>query len=586
VSRRSSAASNPNGGSSARKPAGAAAKSPPLAEAHPANRLARERERWEKETLARSTEAAKERRDKFETSSGISLPPLFDAGDTAGLDPLRDLGFPGEFPFTRGVHPSMYRSRPWTMRQYAGFGTAAETNRRFRYLLQQGQMGLSVAFDLPTQMGYDSDHALAHAEVGRSGVAIDTLADMQTLLEAIPLDQVSTSMTINATAAILLALYCAVARQRGIGLDKISGTVQNDVLKEYSARGTYIYPPGPSLRLAVDIMAFCQEQVPHWNTISVSGYHVREAGCTAVQEVAFTLADGIAYLEAARGRGLDVEKIAGRVSFFFNVHNNFLEEVAKFRAARRLWARIMKERFGARDPRAQALRFHAQTAGSTLTAQQPDNNVVRVALQALAAVCGGAQSLHTNSLDEALCLPTERAVTIALRTQQIIAYESGVADVVDPLGGAYAVESLTNSIDEKASDYLRRIDEMGGAVAAIEAGFFQKEIQEAAYRSQRAFEDGEQVIVGVNRFRTEGERVEAPPVSGLGPEEAQVRRLSEVKAGRSAGRVREALSALERAARGADNLLPPILTAVEAFATLGEISDTLRSAFGKYQPSF
>ena len=552
----------------------------------PPERLARERERWEKERLARSTEAAKERRDKFETSSGIPLPPLFDAGDTAGLDPLRDLGLPGEFPFTRGVHPSMYRSRLWTMRQYAGFGTAAETNRRFRYLLQQGQMGLSVAFDLPTQMGYDSDHELARAEVGRSGVAIDTLADMQTLLDGIPLDQVSTSMTINATAAILLALYCAVARQRGIGFDKISGTVQNDVLKEYSARGTYIYPPGPSLRLAVDIMAFCQDEVPRWNTISVSGYHVREAGCTAVQEVAFTLADGIAYLEAARGRGLDVEKIAGRVSFFFNVHNNFLEEVAKFRAARRLWARIMKERFGARDPRAQALRFHAQTAGSTLTAQQPDNNVVRVALQALAAVCGGAQSLHTNSLDEALCLPTERTVTLALRTQQIIAYESGVAEVVDPLGGAYAVESLTKSIDEKASDYLRRIDEMGGAVAAIEAGFFQKEIQEAAYRAQRAFEEGEQVIVGVNRFRTEGEKVEAPPVSGLGPEEAQVRRLSEVKVGRSAGRVREALAALERAARGADNLLPPILAAVEAFATLGEISDTLRSAFGKYQPSF
>jgi methylmalonyl-CoA mutase N-terminal domain/subunit len=472
------------------------------------------------------------------------------------------------------------------MRQYAGFGTAAETNKRFRYLIAQGQTGLSVAFDLPTQMGYDSDHPLARAEVGRSGVAIDTLADMEALLEGIPLDQVSTSMTINATAAILLAFYCAVARRRGVPLEAISGTVQNDVLKEYSARGTYIYPPGPSLRLAVDIMEFCLERAPRWNSISVSGYHVREAGCTAVQEVAFTLADGLAYLEAARARGLDVDRIASRVSFFFNVHNHFLEEIAKFRAARRLWAYLMKERLGARDPRAMMLRFHAQTAGSTLTAQQPENNVVRVALQALAAVLGGTQSLHTNSLDEALGLPTERSVTLALRTQQVIAHESGVAGVVDPLGGAYAVEELTDAIEAGARDYLRRIDDLGGAVAAIEAGFFQKEIQEAAFRAQQALERGEQVIVGVNRFRSDEERVDSPPVAGLGPEEEQVRRLREVKASRDAARVRGTLGALESGARGSANLLPLILDAVEAFATLGEIADTLRRAFGQYQPSF
>jgi methylmalonyl-CoA mutase N-terminal domain/subunit len=480
----------------------------------------------------------------------------------------------------------MYRSRLWTMRQYAGFGTAAETNQRFRYLIAQGQTGLSVAFDLPTQMGYDSDHPLARAEVGRSGVAIDTLADMEALLDGIPLDQVSASMTINATAAILLALYCAVARRRGVPLAALSGTVQNDVLKEYCARGTYIYPPGPSLRLAVDIMEFCLEQVPRWNSISVSGYHMREAGCTAAQEVAFTLADGLAYLEAAHARGLDVERIASRVSFFFNVHNRLFEEVAKFRAARRLWANLVKERFGARDARAMMLRFHAQTAGSTLTAQQPENNVVRVALQALAAVMGGAQSLHTNSFDEALGLPTERSVTLALRTQQIIAHESGVTEAVDPLGGAFAVEELTDAIEAGARDYLRRIDKMGGAVAAIEAGFFQKEIQEAAFRAQQAIESGEQVVVGVNRYRSEDDKVDSPPVAGLGPEEEQIRRLREVRASRDPARVRAALAALEGGARGSANLLPLILDAVEAYATLGEVSDTLRQAFGKYQPSF
>jgi methylmalonyl-CoA mutase N-terminal domain/subunit len=495
------------------------------------------------------------------------------------------IGRPGEFPFTRGIHPGMYRSRLWTMRQYAGFGTAAETNRRFRYLIAQGQTGLSVAFDLPTQMGYDSDHPMARAEVGRAGVAIDTLADMEALLEGIPLDQVSTSMTINATAAILLALYCAAARRRGVPLESLSGTVQNDVLKEYSARGTYIYPPGPSMRLAVDIMEFCLERVPRWNSISVSGYHVREAGCTAVQEVAFTLADGVAYLEAARARGLDVDRIASRVSFFFNVHNNLLEEVAKFRAARRLWAHLMKERFRARDPRAMMLRFHAQTAGSTLTAQQPENNAVRVALQALAAVLGGCQSLHTNSFDEALGLPTERSVTLALRTQQIIAHETGVTAVADPLGGAYAVEELTDAIEAGARDYLRRIDDMGGAVAAIEAGFFQREIQESAFRTQQAVERGEQVIVGVNRYRNESEKVDSPPVPGLEAEEEQVRRLREFKASRDAGRTREALEALEAGARGDARLVPLILDAVEACATLGEIADALRRVFGRYQPS-
>ncbi len=546
----------------------------------------RERRRWEQETLAAAVRSVAPRQERFQTPSGIELPALFEPSSLAGVDPARDIGFPGEYPFTRGVHPSMYRSRLWTMRQYAGFGTAAETNRRFHYLLEQGQMGLSVAFDLPTQMGYDSDQALARAEVGRSGVAIDTLADMELLFDGIPLDKVSTSMTINSTAPILLALYCAVARKRGVPLEKLSGTVQNDVLKEYSSRGTYIYPPAASMRLAVDIMAFCQERVPRWNTISVSGYHMREAGCTAVQEAAFTLADGVAYLEAARERGLDVARIARRVSFFFNVHNNFLEEIAKFRACRRLWARLIKERFGIDDARAQALRFHAQTAGSTLTAQQPNNNVVRVALQALAAVCGGAQSLHTNSLDEALGLPTEHSVRIALRTQQIIAYESGLADVVDPLGGAYAVEALTDAIESGAREYLRRIDEMGGAVAAIEAGFFQKEIQEAAFQAQQALEKGEQVVVGVSRFRAEGEKAEAPPVMGMQPEQEQIRKLAKLKRARSAERVQRSLAVLERASRGTDNLLPPILDAVEACATLGEISDTMRRVFGQYRPSF
>ena len=595
MSRRSTASTGPSRSTAGRRGAKKSARPGP----HPTRKtdrpktgagtnshLEREFQRWERETCGPAAKTVHSRRKKFTTSSGIDLPSLFDASQRAGGDPVKDIGFPGEFPFTRGVHPSMYRSRLWTMRQYAGFGTAAETNHRFHYLLEQGQMGLSVAFDLPTQMGYDSDHPRAQSEVGRAGVAIDTMADMKMLLDGIPLDKVSTSMTINATAPILLALYCGVARERGISLKKISGTVQNDVLKEYSARGTYIYPPAASLRLAIDVMAFCQEQVPRWNTISVSGYHMREAGCTAVQEVAFTLADGVAYLEAARQRGLNVEKIARRVSFFFNVHNNFLEEVAKFRAARRLWARLVRERFDIQDPRAQSLRFHAQTAGSTLTAQQPDNNVVRVALQALAAVCGGTQSLHTNSLDEALGLPTERTVSIALRTQQIIAHESGVADVVDPLGGSYAVERLTDSIEEAARDYLRRIDEMGGAVAAIESGFFQKEIQEVAYQTQQDLERNEQVIVGVNRFRVEGEKVDAPPVMGMEPEREQARRLAQVKSSRDNGKVREKLSALEKTAKGSGNLVPPILAAVEVYATLGEISEALRGVFGQYQPSF
>ncbi|HXH28134.1 MAG TPA: methylmalonyl-CoA mutase family protein, partial [Candidatus Polarisedimenticolia bacterium] len=441
-----------------------------------------------------------ERRGRFELDSGIPIERLYTPLDTQAIDPGADLGLPGRYPFTRGVQPTMYRGRFWTMRQYSGFGDAAETNRRLHYLLQQGQTGLSIAFDLPTQMGYDSDHTLAEGEVGRVGVAIDTIDDMQRLLRDLPLDTVSTSMTINATAAILLALYVAVARSRGTPLDRLSGTVQNDVLKEYIARGTYIYPPAASLRIATDLFAWCRDTLPRWNAISVSGYHIREAGSTAVQEIAFTLANGIAYLEAARDAGLDVQAIAAQISFFFNAHNHLLEEVAKFRAARRLWARIMKERFKVDDERSMQMRFHAQTGGSTLTAQQPENNVARVAIQALAAVLGGTQSLHTNGMDEALALPTEKAATIALRTQQILAHESGVADTIDPLGGAYAIETLTTAVEEKARAYLETIDARGGTVRAIEDGFQQQEIQEAAFRHQRRVEQGDAIIVGVNRF--------------------------------------------------------------------------------------
>jgi methylmalonyl-CoA mutase N-terminal domain/subunit len=503
--------------------------------------------------------------------------------DTAAIDPERDIGFPGVFPFTRGIQPTMYRGRPWSMRQYAGFGTAAESNGRYRYLLARGVSGLSVAFDLPTQIGYDSDHPLAAGEVGRVGVAIDSIEDMARLFDGIPLDRVSTSMTINATAIILLALYIATARRQGIAPARLSGTVQNDILKEYVARGTYIYPPRPSLRIVTDIAAYCEREVPLWNTVSVSGYHIREAGSTAVQEVAFTLANAIAYVEAAGRAGLDVNVFGQRLSFFFNAHRNFLEEIAKYRAARRLWARIMRDRFGATNPRAQQLRFHTQTAGSTLTAQQPDNNIVRVALQALSAVLGGTQSLHCNGRDEALGLPTEESATIALRTQQILLHESGVANTVDPVGGAYAIEEMTTRIEREASDLIARIDAMGGTLAAIESGYVQRQIQEAAYVAQRAIEDGSAIVVGVNRY--EDDSAGQTEVFRLDPqiERDQVERLRALRASRSQADVSSALAAIDRAARGTENLMPPIVAAVEARVTLGEIADALRAVFGEYR---
>ncbi|HXH05789.1 MAG TPA: methylmalonyl-CoA mutase family protein [Vicinamibacterales bacterium] len=503
--------------------------------------------------------------------------------DLEGHDPLSDLGFPGEFPYTRGIQPTMYRGRLWTMRQYAGYGTAAESNRRYRYLLSQGVTGLSVAFDLPTQIGYDSDHPLAAGEVGRVGVAIDSIDDMVELLDGIPLDRVSISMTINATAIILLALCVAAARRQGVAPAQLSGTIQNDILKEYIARGTYIYPPRASMRIVTDIFAYCDRELPQWHSISISGYHIREAGSTAVQEVAFTLANAIAYLEAARAAGLDLNRLGRRISFFFSAHNDFLEEIAKFRAARRLWARIARERLGLTDPRAQQLRFHTQTAGSTLTAQQPDNNIVRVAVQALAAVLGGTQSLHCNARDEALALPTEDSARLALRTQQIIAHESGVTNTVDPVGGAWAIEKRTNEIEDEARALIDRIDRLGGALAAIEAGFVQQQIQEAAYRAQQAVDRGEAVVVGVNRF-TSDEPVRID-VLRIDPEvEArQIERVRRVRATRDETRRRAALARVADAARGRDNLVPPILEAVEARATLGEIADTLREVFGEYR---
>jgi methylmalonyl-CoA mutase N-terminal domain/subunit len=503
--------------------------------------------------------------------------------DLAGFEPARDLGFPGEFPFVRGIQPTMYRGRLWTMRQYAGFGTAAESNRRYRYLLSQGVSGLSVAFDLPTQIGYDSDHPLAAGEVGRVGVAIDSLDDMSTLFAGIPLDRVSTSMTINATAIILLALYIAVGRKQGVKPAALSGTVQNDVLKEYVARGTYIYPPKASLRIITDIFAFCEREVPQWNTISISGYHIREAGSTAIQEVAFTFANAIAYVDAAVAAGLDVNALGQRLSFFFNAHNDFLEEVAKFRAARRLWARIMRDRFAATNPRAQQLRFHTQTAGSTLTAQQPDNNIVRVALQALAAVLGGTQSLHTNGRDEALALPTEESARIALRTQQIIAFESGVPNTVDPFAGSYYVEKLTNDIEAGASELLDRIAALGGTLSAIESGYIQRQIQDSAYRAQMAVDGGDAVVVGVNRYASsEPDRID---MFSLDPalERAQAERVRGVRARRDEGQWKAALAAVAAAAESRDNLVPRIIAAVEAAATVGEIADTLRSVFGEYK---
>ncbi|MBI5243404.1 MAG: methylmalonyl-CoA mutase family protein [Elusimicrobia bacterium] len=544
--------------------------------------LGRELERWEQGALKSSLAKLPERKTRFKTSSGIELKRLYTPLDMAEFDYARDLGFPGEPPFTRGVQPTMYRGRLWTMRQYAGFATAEETNQRYRYLLKQGQTGLSVAFDLPTQIGYDSDHPLARGEVGKVGVAVSTLKDAQILFAGIPLGEVSTSMTINATAAILLAMYAAVAEKQGVSAQALQGTIQNDILKEYVARGTYIYPPRQSMRVVTDLFAFCRERMPRFNPISISGYHIREAGATAVQEAAFTLANGIAYVEAAVAAGLDVDAFASRLSFFFNAHSNFLEEVAKFRAARRLWARIMKERFSARRPESCMMRFHAQTAGCTLTAQQPDNNVVRVAFQALAAALGGAQSLHTNSRDEALSLPSEDSVRIALRTQQIIAYESGVADTADPLAGAYAVEALTSEIEARAQAYLSKIDEMGGAVAAIETGYMQAEIAESAYRHQREVESRERVVVGVNQFQIP----EGPPRRLLriraDVERRQRRGLAAFRRSRPSRRAEAALSGVKRAAEGLDSVAPPILAAVKAGATLGEISDALREVFGEH----
>jgi methylmalonyl-CoA mutase N-terminal domain/subunit len=503
--------------------------------------------------------------------------------DLAGIDFTSTLGEPGVFPFTRGIQPDMYRGRPWTMRQYAGFATASESNQRYRYLLTQGVKGLSVAFDLPTQIGYDSDDPLAGGEVGRVGVAIDSIEDMATLFDAIPLGTISTSMTINSTAIILLALYVAVAKRQGVELAALSGTLQNDILKEYIARGTYIYPPRPSLRIVTDVIAFCERTLPRWNPISISGYHIREAGATAVQEVAFTLANAIAYVEAATAAGLDVNTFGQRLSFFFNAHNNFLEEIAKFRAARRLWAHIMRDRFGATNPRAQQLRFHTQTAGSTLTAQQPDNNIVRVALQALAAVLGGTQSLHCNGKDEALALPTEESATIALRTQQIILHESGVASTVDPVGGSYVIEEMTNRIEREAAELLDRIRVMGGTLAAIESGYLQKEIQDSAYSAQQALDTGATVMVGVNRY--EDDSVGSPRVFQIDPtvEREQIARVRHLRANRSESEWRASLEAVERAARGGDNLVPTIIAAVEKRATLGEVASSLRRVFGEYQ---
>lgn len=537
---------------------------------------------WEEKYVEPLLQKSPERRKEFKTASGFVVDRLYTPEDV-DIDYDEKLGYPGTYPFTRGVYPTMYRGRLWTMRQYAGFGTAEETNRRYKYLLEQGQTGLSVAFDLPTQIGYDSDHPMALGEVGKVGVAIDTLEDMQILFDGIPLSKVSTSMTINSTAAQILSMYITVAEMQGVSKEQLRGTVQNDMLKEYIARGTYIFPPEPSLRLATDIIIYCAREVPKWNSISISGYHMEEAGATPVQEVAFTLADGITYVERVIERGMDVDEFAPRLSFFFAAGNNLLEEVAKFRAARRLWAKIMKDRFNAKNPRSMMLRFHTQTAGCTLTAQQPENNIIRVTLQALAAVLGGTQSLHTNSFDEALSLPTEKAVRIALRTQQIIAEESGVADVIDPLGGSYYVEWLTDKIEEEAMKYIEKIDEMGGMVKAIESGFVQREIQRSAYEKQKAIDSGELTVVGVNKYQIE----EDISVEILRIDEEivrrQIERLKKFRESRDRSKVEKALDELRRAAEKEDeNLMPYILEAVKARATLGETTQTLREVFGEY----
>jgi methylmalonyl-CoA mutase, N-terminal domain len=539
----------------------------------------RTKQEWRETTLAPTLKRAAERQDKFETSSGAEIDTVYTPEDLPDFDHARDLGYPGEYPFTRGVQANMYRGRIWTIRQYAGFGTAEETNQRYRYLLDQGQTGLSIAFDLPTQIGYDSDHPLARGEVGKVGVAIDSLRDMEILFQDIPLNKVSTSMTINSTAPVLLAMYIALGKKQGVGPTDLNGTIQNDLLKEYIARGTYIFPPRPSMRLTTDIFAYCAREVPRWNTISISGYHIREAGSTAAQEIGFTLADGIAYVQAAIDAGLDVDTFAPRLSFFFNSHVNFFEEVAKFRAARRLWARIMKERFGAKDPRSWMLRFHTQTAGCSLTAPQPHNNVVRTAVEALAAALGGTQSLHTNSFDEAYAPPSEEAVTIAVRTQQILAYENGIADVVDPLGGSYYIEHLTDGLEKEAGECIAKIDNFGGAVAAIEQGYQQREIQDSSYRYQKEIESERRTVVGVNKFVSP-----YPKITGLlrvkpEVEQRQRERTAGVRKDRDNGNVRRALERLEDTARGKDNTMPAFLQCVETYATVGEICDVLRKVF-------
>lgn len=539
------------------------------------------------EEVKKTVQKYPERKSTFTTGGGVPVERLYTPENIEDLDYTEDLGFPGDYPYTRGVQPTMYRGRFWTMRQYAGYASAEESNERYKYLLQQGQTGLSVAFDLPTQIGYDSDHPMAQGEVGKVGVAIDSLEDMEILFDGIPLDKVSTSMTINAPASILLAMYIAVGEKQNVPADKLSGTIQNDILKEYIARGTYIFPPKPSMRLITDIFEFCSKHVPKWNTISISGYHIREAGSTAVQEVAFTLADGIAYVEAAVKKGLDPNVFGRRLSFFFNSHNDFLEEIAKFRAARRLWAKIMRERFGVTNPDAQKLRFHTQTAGCTLTAQQPENNIIRVTIQALAAVLGGTQSLHTNSFDEALALPTEESVRIALRTQQIIAYESGVTSTVDPLAGSYYLEWLTNEIERRAQEYIDKIDEMGGMLVAIEKGYVQQQIQDSAYAYQRAIEKGEQIVVGVNKFQIE-EKGTSRKILRVDPSmaEKQIARLKALKESRDNVKVKEALEEIRKAAKDESvNIMPKILEAVKVYATLGEICDVLREEFGEYRES-
>ncbi len=545
------------------------------------------RESWEENTLRPSLTRRPERQDQFTTVSDFPIERLYTPEDLEGWDPVTQLGFPGQPPFTRGVYPTMYRGRSWTMRQFAGFGTAEDTNRRFRYLLEHGQTGLSVAFDLPTLMGRDSSDPLAEGEVGREGVAIDTLADMEILFHEIPLDKVSTSMTINAPAAILLAMYIAVAEKQGVAPESLDGTIQNDMLKEYIAQKEWIYPPEPSLRIISDMIAYCTSRVPKWNTVSISGYHIREAGSTAVQELAFTLADGIAYVDACIAKGLAVDDFAPRLSFFFNSHNDFFEEIAKLRAARRMWAGIMRDRFHAKSERSWMLRTHVQTAGCSLTAQQPHNNVVRVALQAMAAVLGGTQSLHTNAMDETLALPSEHSARLALRTQQIIAEESGVANTIDPLAGSYFIESLTNRMEEGATDYIRRIDEMGGMVKAIEEGFPQREIADASYRYQSQIDQREKTVVGVNRYTEESAGGPTMPLLRIGPEveTAQLKRLKTTRAGRDAKRYATALGRLEDAARSGDNLMPPILEAVRAYASVQEISDRLKPVFGEYRES-